>query len=206
MQCCRWTDCLWPNADDTHTVVASVEIRNTSYPLPSTVSHHCLLPLLRSSPLCRGPAADKANEELFVISTERAQEEAAPLQSGRPWRQLNAVHSGDITPSNDVQRGGRRRKRASAREAAEGVNMCVSDSESSESREPSLAQFKRSRLGRKALHKARRGQALGTGFGVEQERRRGVWDAGDCPSKEDEEEHIFLQMTGKNKPKVKSDG
>ena len=92
-------------------------------------------------------------------------------------------------------------------ETPENGNMCASDSDSSESKEPSLAQFKRSRLGRKALRRATRVQAGEVGHGVKRKRIGGVWDvwdAGDDPSNGAKEEQIFLQMTGKNKPKVMS--
>ena len=92
-------------------------------------------------------------------------------------------------------------------EAAENDNMCASDSDSSESKEPSRAQFTRSRLGRKALRRAKRVQAGEVGHGVERERRGGVWDVWDAvddPRNGAEEEQIFLRMTGKNKPKVTS--
>lgn len=159
--------------------------------------------MLHSAPLCSGPAADKADEELFVISTEGPHQEGEAPELSRT--QLN--HSKNVPSLLGVarQQRGKRRKRMLASETAENDNVCASDSDSSESKEPTLAQFKRSRLGRKALHRAKRIQATEVGHGVERERRGGVWDvwnAGDDPSNGAEEEQIFLRMTGKNKPKV----
>lgn len=145
-----------------------------------------------------------------MLSTEgRGLEGAGPGPPGSSLPQLNAcskhirlAHSGD-------QRSGRRRKGAAASKAPEDNNVHASDSDSSECEEPPLAQLKRSRLGRKALHRAKGRAASAAGAECDVERaRRGegvcdVWDVVGDPKGENEEEQVFLQMTGKNKPKVR---
>lgn len=178
-------------------------------PACSVVPASCSLLLLHSAPLHRGPAADRADEELFVISTEGlGQEGAVPIQSGRCWHQLKTHHSENIQLTlSDGQRSGKRKKRTSTSKATLEVNLCTSDSESSEYSGPSVTQFKRSRLGRKALHRATKVLATGAECDVERVQRGGgewdVWDTGGDPKEETEEKRMFLQMTGKNKPKVR---
>ena len=160
-------------------------------------------------PIHSGPAMDRPNEELFVISTEgRCLEGTGPGSTESTWPQPNICHGKYVLLTCGVeQRSRKRRKGATAKQLTQDNNMHSCDSDSSECEEPIVGRLKRSRLGRRALHRAKERTALpgGAGCDVERAQRGGVrdiWDAVDDP-KEKEEEQIFLKMTGKNKPKVR---